>query len=446
MKKLDVVQQLSTYLLELLFVIQSLLIMSKKLVNNLTPPEDEIIFISSIVTYLSAACLVLHVLLLHEHDNPSLLEQRLNWQQFKDKYAKRADFKCHLRMSIESFNKLLSFIHPQLEVDEDMASLRGGVIMPEIALYCTLRYLAGGSYLDIRFFTGISTSSFYRVVWKTIKAINQCQELRINFPQTTDEVLEAALGFQKISQNGCIWNCTSVVDGYHLAIQTPSKEEVGNVRSFFSGHYQTYGLNVQGACDAECRFQYIGVAGPGVMGDREALFEIELGNLIENLPGLYCAIMDCAYIPSEHCVPIFGGSQALNKKNDDFNFYASQLRIRIEMAFGLMVKKWGILQRPLSMKVRNMKFLIVAIGQLHNFCISERLETTGKGLHECNIEMSPHEVALRQMAAEIELDDIINQFEDNWSINRKRMVDEIASLQISRPQASRKRNHGRMMS
>jgi hypothetical protein len=177
--------------------------------------------------------------------------------------------------------------------------------MPELALYATLRYLAGGSYSDIHFFTGISTSSFYRVLWKTIHAINQCNELEIKFPQTTDEVLNAASCFQKISYNGCIWNCVSVIDGYHLEIQTPSKKEVGNVRSFFSGHYQSYGLNIQGACDAECRFQYIGVAGPGVMGDRDALFEIELGNLIESLPGLYCGIMDCAYIPSEHCIPVF---------------------------------------------------------------------------------------------------------------------------------------------
>jgi hypothetical protein len=47
------------------------------------------------------------------------------------------------------------------------------------------------------------------------------------------------LGFQSISQQGCIWNCVAVLDGYHLQIQTPSKTEARNVvRSFFSGHYQ----------------------------------------------------------------------------------------------------------------------------------------------------------------------------------------------------------------
>ena len=36
-----------------------------------------------------------------------------------------------------------------LQVDLDMAQLRGGVIIPEISLYCVLQYLAGGSYTDI---------------------------------------------------------------------------------------------------------------------------------------------------------------------------------------------------------------------------------------------------------------------------------------------------------
>ena len=42
-----------------------------------------------------------------------------------------------------------------------MASLRGGAIIPELCVYITLQYLAGGSYMDIFFFVGISQSSFF---------------------------------------------------------------------------------------------------------------------------------------------------------------------------------------------------------------------------------------------------------------------------------------------
>jgi hypothetical protein len=63
----------------------------------------------------------------------------------------------------------------------------------------------------------------------------------------------------------------------------------------FSGHYQTYGINAQATCNHNCRFSSVGVAGPEVMGDCEAINQVPLGRLVEEVPGLYCAIGDCAY-------------------------------------------------------------------------------------------------------------------------------------------------------
>jgi hypothetical protein len=54
-----------------------------------------------------------------------------------------------------------------LVVDEMQASQRGGSITPEICLYSTLRYLAGGDVIGIKNFVGISKASFYRVFEKT---------------------------------------------------------------------------------------------------------------------------------------------------------------------------------------------------------------------------------------------------------------------------------------
>ena len=347
-------------------------------------------------------------------------------------------------MPIASFNKLLNLIAPALLVDEHMASLRGPPIEPQIILYATLRFLAGGSYSDIQFLTGISIPSLYRLIWKTVHAINSCKELDISFPQEEEEVLIAANGFETISTNGCLWNVVTVVDGYHLETRSPPKSQVKNVRSFYSGHYQAYGVNIQAACDHQCRFQFIGVAGPGVMGDREAINQIELGQLIENLPGLYCAIADCAYTATEHLIPIFGGAQATIGRHDNFNFFASQLRIRIEMAFGLMVKKWAILQRPLSIRMGHVKHLIVAIGRLHNFCINERLQghTKHSIFQPRDVELPPYQEVMRVTAANIELGDMDGIFQSPWSRNRDRMVTELEALEKTRPKSSiRKTNH-----
>ena len=388
---------------------------------------------------------------------PTLFEQRLVWDTFCSRHSARSDFTRYIRMSHDSLNKLLSAVQKDLEVDREMAKLRGGAILSEICLYVCLCYLAGGSYSDIKYFTGISSASFYRVLWKTIRAINQCtsEMLSIKFPATPTGVRNAALGFQSVSQGGCIWNCVAAVDGYHLQIQTPSKAEAKNVKPFFSGHYQTYGVNIQAACDSHCRFSFIGIAGPGVMGDREALTQVSLGSLVEQLPGMYCAIGDCAYTPTEHLVPIFRGANALLQGNENFNFFASQLRSRIEMAFGLMVKKWGILSRPLTIKLKNIKRLVIAIAEVHNFCINERLLANGAQRTQSaqcdkqmiftptNVAFNRHETMLRDESALEQFDEIAEGYENAWSNNRDRMVREIEALKCTRPGMSSRQHHCR---
>jgi len=100
------------------------------------------------------------------------------------------------------------------------------------------------------------------------------------------------------------------------------------------------GVNVQAACDAFCRFQFIGVAGPGSMPDSQAVDECGLNQLVEGLPLKYVAVADAAYTPTEKMRALFYGNQAKEEDKDAFNFYRSQLRIRIEMAFGMMSMKW----------------------------------------------------------------------------------------------------------
>jgi hypothetical protein len=58
-------------------------------------------------------------------------------------------------MPHDSFSKALSAIQKDQEVEKEMAKLWGGAILPKIFLYVCLCYLAGGSYSDIKYFTGI---------------------------------------------------------------------------------------------------------------------------------------------------------------------------------------------------------------------------------------------------------------------------------------------------
>jgi DDE superfamily endonuclease len=338
---------------------------------SLLEDDDDLMEMMAVMQVMILSVIVL--LLLPEERKSALYEQRLDWTEYCERHHERGTLARRLRMTRQSFEKLVLLIETELQVDEVAAHSRGGAIIPEVCLYCTLRYLAGGSYLDISDVAGISQASFYRVVWKTITALVKCPALCIQFPKSDEEVKAAIAGFASVSTDGAIHNCAGVVDGYLMRIKVPSKEEVKNVRSFFSGHYQCYGVNIQAAADHHCRFVHFSFAAPGVTGDREAIKQCSLYGLIENLPTGICCIGDAAYQPTEHMVPVFQGTDKLVQKYDDFNFFASQCRIRIEMAFGMMQGKWGILQRPLCCTMKNMIWMAQAIARLHNYCIEERL-------------------------------------------------------------------------
>ncbi len=173
-----------------------------------------------------------------------------------------------------------------------------------------------------------------------------------------------------------------------MPIQVPPSR-FHNVTSFFSGHYQCYGLNVQAVCDHECRFTYIAIAVPGGQPDITAFRRLGLMDNLRLLPLGFYLIVDNAYPPSEWLLPVFGGAERLNVDNDNVNYYLSQCRIRIEMTFGMMVQKWAIFQRPLRVDLEHTGVLLETVARLHNFCINQRIRSAG----DDNIKAHPQAFA-----------------------------------------------------
>lgn len=132
------------------------------------------------------------------------------------------------------------------------------------------------------------------------------------------------------------------------------------------------GLNVQAVCDSKSRFIFFAVAAPGSSSDIRALRQTSLPQFVDSLPTGRYLIGDCAYVPTEHMLTPFGGSQKAIPVNDNYNFYLSQLRIKIEQAFGLMTTKWRRLRSPLQVSLKTASRVSVAIARLHNYCINRR--------------------------------------------------------------------------
>jgi hypothetical protein len=302
--------------------------------------------------------------------------QRLQWRRRVHQLESEGAFERTYRMTLASFNTLLSFLRADIACDASQSTCSTGVdpIEPEIVLHCVLRWLAGGSYIDIRDVAEISVASFYRVVHVGLRAIVKCDHLAFRFPSTLDAINRVALRFQTNSSFGVMNGCVGCLDGMLCKIKTPARSETRNARSYFSGHYQTIGVNVQALCDDLCRFTYVCVAAPGGTNDVHAFAKTKLKQLVDDLPVGKYILADNAYVPTEHLLTPFSGSQKSIPELDSFNFYLSQLRIKIEQAFGLMTTKWRILRRPLQVKLKNVGTIIMAISRLHNFVISERPE------------------------------------------------------------------------
>ena len=231
-----------------------------------------------------------------------------------------------------------------------------------------------------------------------------------------------------------------MVDGFRFRIKTPSKKVIGNVRSFFSGHYQCCGVNVQAAVDHHSHFTYVAFAVPGVTQDRSAIRHCSLFKLIEALPPGVCAIGDAAHDPTEHVVPVYYAVDRRKPLFDNFNFYASQLCIRVEMAFGMMTRKWGVLQRPCTVNLSNATKMVQAIARLHNYVIAERLLECGTEQEE-----GPRRGQISYLVSvpedengnPVRLDALFTGSFECHSELRQRMAERVGRLQLTRPVSNR---------
>ena len=100
----------------------------------------------------------------------------------------------------------------------------------------------------------------------------------------------------------------------------------------------------------------------------------DLKKAIETLEfGLYF-VGDAAYSLHENLLVPFIGANKLDPNKDAFNFHLSELRIRIEMAFGRLVNKFRILKREIEGLIHNRAAIVMACARLHNFIIDMDLE------------------------------------------------------------------------
>ncbi len=125
-------------------------------------------------------------------------------------------FKRIFRVNRATFDELLELVAPLiLHCDAQKAVNSSGTpIHLKTRLAVTLRWLAGGSYVDLCFAFGIGVSSFYSdrgVIWPTIEALDEVFQmgLPINDPVCLEQL---SRGFYDHS-GGILDGCVIAMDG-----------------------------------------------------------------------------------------------------------------------------------------------------------------------------------------------------------------------------------------
>ena len=82
--------------------------------------------------------------------------------------------------------------------------------------------------------------------------------------------------------------------------------------------------------------------------------------------------MNTPYMATPLFAAVSGGTM------DAYNFYHSQLRIRIACEFGILTRRWAILRSaiPVGVTVAKTVALVLALSKLHNYCIDKDCDVT----------------------------------------------------------------------
>jgi hypothetical protein len=140
---------------------------------------------------------------------------------------------------------------------------------------------------------------------------------------------------------------------------------------------------------------YFGVVSPGSTNDNISYpLAPGLKETFDSFPlGLY-GVADAAYTLSVKLLIPFTGAIRLDSARDAYNHYLSQLRIRVEMAFGRLVNKFRILSGKIVGSMDRASAILIACARLHNFIIQEdnpfqQCKTADKEIDSCNFAPNP---------------------------------------------------------
>jgi nuclease HARBI1 len=269
------------------------------------------------------------------------------------------------RLSKEAFEHLVTVIGEHRQ----RAGRRPGRHAVDAKLSMALRWLAGGSYLDIALAHCVSVSTFFRIVDETICDIDDTTTLEFRY-EDEDYLKRVSVGFAR--GRSPLYGYAGAIDGIAIKVVEPWAGTTANSSTYFN-RKGFFALNVHAMCDCDYKFTFASALCPGSTHDSTAFSVSSLSTLLNHqeenilLPGFWIT-GDEAYVCEGRMLTPWPG-RSLSQEKDCFNYWLSSARIHTEQAFGMLIGRWGVFWRPLRTTVDKVAQIVLVCMKLHNFVL-----------------------------------------------------------------------------
>lgn len=164
------------------------------------------------------------------------------------------------------------------------------------------------------------------------------------------------------------WNfprCCGAIDGKHVQIKCPP-----NSGSSFYNYKGTYSIILFAMVDAAYCFRFIDVGGNGRASDsaifRDSTLNIALQKNLLHFPDESVIISDDAFPLRTNLMKPYSKNNLSNVEKV-FNYRLSRARRVVENAFGILVWRFRVFQRPIELQPDTIDKVIWAACSLHNW-------------------------------------------------------------------------------
>jgi DDE superfamily endonuclease len=144
-------------------------------------------------------------------------------------------------------------------------------------LSMTLRYLAGGSYLDIAISHCVSISTFYFVVDETLADLDETLSIAFRF-RSPEGLEKSSTGFSR--GRSPLRGCVGALDGIAIKKIEPSATDAANYSTYYN-RKGFFALCVQVVCDFDYKFTFMSSQCPGSTQDSVAFAASGLARLLD---------------------------------------------------------------------------------------------------------------------------------------------------------------------